>query len=60
MEQNLKTACVYEEKRDAVLEARPHTRVTCPHCWTEQYALRDICYGCGARFVYLDEIQKTG
>lgn len=42
-------------KPQAVFALRPKNTVSCPHCWTEQRALRNNCYHCGARFIYTGE-----
>jgi hypothetical protein len=41
-----------------MIESRKQRFVTCPHCWTDQRTDRNLCYHCGAVFVYLDETAK--
>lgn len=43
---------------DVLFSTRPPVALTCSNCWKEQRAERNICYGCGARFVFMDEVPK--
>ena len=46
---------------DVVIETRPENGICCPNCWTIQPSNRNCCrgYKCKAKFIFLDELNKT-